>query len=1124
MPRPHLALTAGILLLAISAATPALAQGLNAVYSKDGVDVWAVGEQGQIRRSLNGGASWIESTLGPAGRTHRGVAAQGLTVIAVGDSGKIWRSLDNGGNFGLTVIPGAPVLHAIEMPTALVGYVVGAGETICKTIDGGANWTVQKSGGSNALLSVRFRDAQDGWAVGAAGLAFHTTNGGANWSPVVVPTINNLYSVDFLGSDVWAVGGFGTAYKSANSGGLWTPVDLKMEAPVDVRAVSMASATQITLTGGGGFIRTSNDGGATWTFATHSMLKPTSDYFAYGAGQAWVTSLTSPLVERTSNGGTTWSLPTSTTTLYDWQWKQTAGFYTIRGNTFATSPKARDHVWAVMGPVVYKSRDRGETWTAIDTIPSCSKTNSFYVSPKDTNTWIAAVGSTDRIAKTINGGATWSTVLSRDFTEYGMPLEMHPDKTDTLFFGPEDGKIYRIKGWGTSFDTLSTPVPPFRSPCDIVITPGNDSNVLVGDGVTGLDFAKIFQSENGGVSWTERYTGASSETPTLWTSRLGSTTVFATNWSGGGVWRSLNSGKDWSQVTSISSAWGGSTATDDPKLVTYNRYAGSPNYVSFDGGTAFTSMNLTNPGSGYAVFAMDRSTLLDMHSQGIYKLAVSYTVPAAAAPAVAVTAPNGGESWTAGSVRTVTWTATNLALVRIEYRKVPTDPWQTVTELEGYLGSYAWTVPPDPTDQAKIRVVDAWDSSPADESNGTFTILAPELTVNAASLAFGDHPVGSSTTDTLRIENTGTATLNVSSIATATSIFHPGRTTLTLAPGAADTIGVTFVPAAGQAYADTVVLLSNGGAAVRVALSGAGISSPMLQVASPGGGEDLQYGHSYPIAWQSAVVSEVAIDYRTADNQAWIEIVSGVPASEGSYAWVVPNAPTSTARVRVREVGDKLQDVSDLFDIVVPSFLAFPVPLDMGSTPAGQRLSDTLRIGNTGTALLTITNVTSDNPKFWPSRTSLTVPVSQSDTLGVQFQPNSLGPDSALFTLTADDPTGTHVLRVRGEGIAAVSAGSDLPKSFALYSNQPNPFRGSTVLRFALPVRAPVTLEIFNLQGQRVTTLLRGEQEPGVHSIVFRPGAQNDVSGQEAIASGVYFVRFAAPGFSSTRKILYMAP
>ncbi|MGH7723894.1 MAG: choice-of-anchor D domain-containing protein [Candidatus Eiseniibacteriota bacterium] len=1128
MPRPPFARTARIVVLALTlaslalpAATPVFSQGLNAVVSRDGVDVWAVGQLGQIRRSLDSGATWSAATLGD--KALRGVAARGFTVFAVGDSGKIWRSTNSGGTWSLTVLPGGPDLYAIEFPSDQIAYIAGAGEGIWKTDNAGNSWSLQTLAGPATLKGLKFRDTQHGWAVGTGGKALSTTDG-TSWVPSPTPTSHELLCVDFIGNDVWAVGAFGVALKSANAGSLWTHLDLKMETPSDVRAVWMGSPTQVTLTGGGGFLRSTSDGGTSWTFATHPLLQETSDYFTDGLGKAWATSKSSVTVIRTLNSGATWQLPNLTNTTYTWNLKQTTGAIT-RGNTFATTPQNRDMVFCVMGSSIYKSRNRGETWTLVNNIPSSSKTNSFFVSPKDTNTWIAAVGTPDRIVKTTNGGANWTNVLNRDFTEYGMPLEMNPDKTDTLYFGPEDGKIYRIKGWGTSFDTLSVPAPPFRSPCDIVITPGNDANVLVGDGVTGSGNAKIFQSENGGVNWSDRLTGEGSETPCVWSSRLGNTAAFLTQWSSGGVWRSLDSGKNWTQVTTVSSAWGGHTATDDPKLVVFNRYAGTPNYISFDGGTSFTSTSLSSPGSGYAIHAMDRSTILDMHSAGIYKLLVGYSFPPATAPTVLVSSPNGGESWDAGDVRNVTWSASNLALARIEYRRGPAEPWQLVANVEGYLGTYAWTVPNDPTTEAMVRVMDAWDSSPVDVSNGVFTIRAPRIASDPASIDFALHPVGSATTEVLNIENTGTAPLVISSITAPGVGFRPGRTGFTVAAGATDTTGVTFEPSAATSYNDVLHIVHNGGAEVLVPLAGVGVTGPTVILVSPNGGEAWQYAKSYPITWQSLGVSQVALDYRVDDDEPWIEVATGLAAGGGSWPWIVPYAPTAVARVRVREVAGSLEDASNnVFALTSPEFLAMPVPRDVGVVLVGTTAGDTIRVENKGTAPLTISNITSDNAAFFPGRTAFVLDAGEADTLGAFFLPASTGPDSALFTITADDPIGTHAIRIYGEGTLPVAADDGpTPGTFALYAGQPNPFQRSTVLRFALPRRASVALEIFNLQGQRVTTLVRGEQEPGVHNVVFRPGG-GEGAGREAIASGVYFVRFTAPGFSSTQKILYMAP
>jgi hypothetical protein len=89
-----------------------------------------------------------------------------------------------------------------------------------------------------------------------------------------------------------------------------------------------------------------------------------------------------------------------------------------------------------------------------------------------------------------------------------------------------------------------------------------------------------------------------------------------------------------------------------------------------------------------------------------------------------VTAPDGGEVWDGGAVHDVTWTAANVATARIEWRPDPGAAWQLVAEVDGHLGTYAWTVPAVPTTTAELRVLDAWDASPLDAGNGPFTIQA----------------------------------------------------------------------------------------------------------------------------------------------------------------------------------------------------------------------------------------------------------------------------------------------------------------------------------------------------------------------------------------------------------------
>jgi hypothetical protein len=82
------------------------------------------------------------------------------------------------------------------------------------------------------------------------------------------------------------------------------------------------------------------------------------------------------------------------------------------------------------------------------------------------------------------------------------------------------------------------------------------------------------------------------------------------------------------------------------------------------------------------------------------------------------------------------------------------------------------------------------------------------------------------------------------------------------------------------------------------------------------------------------------------------------------------------------------------------------------------------------------------------------------------------------------------------------------PARLALEPPRPNPTRGPLALRFALPARAAVRLDVLDVAGRRVRELLRSELDPGVHDAAWDG---RDRSGGRAPA-GVYFVRLAVPG------------
>jgi photosystem II stability/assembly factor-like uncharacterized protein len=248
--------------------TSGTARALSAVSFADHRVGFVVGSGGIILSTQDGGLSWKKMRSSGTGNYLLGVQALDETkACAVGAFGTFLSTSDEGTtwvkcNFSWEkLIPQIieelfaglePNLNAVYFVTKEVGWIVGEFGLVMHTRDGGRNWTVQRSGSNLApLFAVIFRDERRGWAMGQRGTLIWTKDGGQHWFPSKLETDEDLYAASFEGECMVVVGDR-VFLKSEDGGSTWTRKDLA-ENLVLTGVVFMSEVP--TVVGQGGVIR-----------------------------------------------------------------------------------------------------------------------------------------------------------------------------------------------------------------------------------------------------------------------------------------------------------------------------------------------------------------------------------------------------------------------------------------------------------------------------------------------------------------------------------------------------------------------------------------------------------------------------------------------------------------------------------------------------------------------------------------------------------------------------------------------------------------------------------------------------------------------------------------------------
>jgi beta-lactamase superfamily II metal-dependent hydrolase len=514
------------------------------------------------------------------------------------------------------------------------------------------------------------------------------------------------------------------------------------------------------------------------------------------------------------------------------------------------------------------------------------------------------------------------------------------------------------------------------------------------------------------------------------------------------------------------------------------------------------------------------------------------------APTVAMTSPDGGETWKAGSSHAITWTASDDVGVTGVTLAYSTDGGasfpNTIASGLANSGSYAWPVPSLVSSTVRVRAVavDAAGNAGRDSSAANFTIdkwiitasagaggsLVPSgsvAVVQGASQHFSIAPTTGYRVATLTVDGGGVTAdttytfSNVTANHTIAATFAINTYTITASAGA----GGSIVPGG-------AVVVSHGASQHFSIAPVTGYHVAMLMVDGSGVTADTTYTFSNVTANHTIAATFATSAYTVTATAAGGGTVSLTPQQDSySYGASVELGATADSGwaftgwagdtsgtenpVTLTVTGDRV--VTATFADVAPPIAELLSPLGGETWEAGQAME--VRWSAADNAAVDSVNV--DYSVTGPEGPWLPVAHGLANTGSTTWTLPEMAADSARVRVTAYDPghnTATSMspgtLRIIEAGPLAVGDGRAM---LALSAPRPNPSRGTVGLRFTLPQAGHARLEVLDLAGRRVMAA-EGDWPAGPTVLRW--------DGDARTPAGLYFVRLTTPWGTRSQRLV----
>ncbi|HVR98937.1 MAG TPA: hypothetical protein VMW27_20120 [Thermoanaerobaculia bacterium] len=434
-----------------------------------------------VFRSRDGGRTWVRSglrgssvskvTIDPLqpdrlyAVTHvsdnHGIA--NVQMLWSDDGGRNWRfpRQDVIGFFEANV-----VADPFSPGTAYTGVAGVYTAGLFKTTDGGRNWLpVEGTGAAPVLVANPARPGVLFAGVGGSGpsAVLKSTDAGASWTPsgagIRALEMRHVVVDPATPGVLYATTGCcgSQLWKTSDGGGHWQRIESAPRVPQYFALVPDPAAPGTLYLGTNNFLSRSTDGGATWTDLSFVEVKALA---LAPTGTLYAGFFNDPVTARSQDGGRTWETLEGAT-----------GFYTTEIDVAPGSPPVIYANGQIIGPVldrVRRSEDGGATWTTVlDPQINHGAIEDIVVDPHDPRRVLVAFVEGDRnyqpergrVYQTTDGGATWSLSRLAPHNPAPLSLAIDPQEPRRVYAGSTDGAVFVSEDGGATWESLSDGLP-----------------------------------------------------------------------------------------------------------------------------------------------------------------------------------------------------------------------------------------------------------------------------------------------------------------------------------------------------------------------------------------------------------------------------------------------------------------------------------------------------------------------------------------------------------------------------------------------------------------------------------------------------------------------------------------